>query len=95
MGPGISGTNDHVVAFVEFGKQWTKLPCVVLTIAIHERDDVALRSPCACFYSGAVAEAFRVPHDLRPCAFSDARRIVSRTVVDNDDLGLWVFLNSS
>jgi hypothetical protein len=63
-------------------------PVFLATIAIHERDAVTGRRSCAGFHSGAIAETFRVADDFCTCVCGDFCRIVSGTIIHNDNLGV-------
>ena len=82
--------DNHVIAAVELFQQRAELGGIVLPVAIHERDDVAGGRARAGLDRGAVAETLGMPDDRGARRFRNARGIVGRAVVNDDDLGIGI-----
>ena len=90
LAAGITRTDHHVVAFLQLCKQKFNEVRVVLTIGIHEDDDLAGGCPRAAFDRGTVAHGVGAVQHGGAMPFGNQSTAVAGTVVDHDDLGIGI-----
>jgi hypothetical protein len=82
---GAARTDNHVVSLVKLLQELSILGGIVLSVPIHERDDIAACCARTRFDGGTIAQALRVLHDPGSCFLGHFCRIVAGAIVNDDD----------
>lgn len=87
LGPVAARADDHVVTFVERGEDTRDVGRGVLSVGVHEHEDLTGRRACPGLDGGAVAQAVGVRDDPGAVSERDVGGPVGGTVVEKDQLG--------
>ncbi len=77
MGSRVPRANGHFITLVQFLQQPAYLPWIVLTIAVHQGQDLTARRAGTAFDRCAIAKTLRVLNHHRTSLFGSPGRRVS------------------
>ena len=83
--------DGHFITLVQFLQQPANFPWIVLTVAIHDSQDLTARRSGTALDCCTVAQALRMSNYRRTGFFRRRGRRVGRAIVDNDNLSVGKF----